>query len=279
MLFEVNKELYYKILDFVPNYKTCYLKFTCTKNDGTYEKEYLISGNIRSFRNHFIEIYNNKNLIDFKTLEFIEFVISFQPDLFNDLSLISYSLDKEKDEDESQIALILDPERLSTYQKMIHCYMTVRFIHDRGFTHELVRMRRDCSYSQESTRYCNYSDGKGNDIKYIYPIHMFGIIPLEEQEFITKHLENTEEIYNDLINRFKIKPQYARNFLQIGLKTEIIMTANLYEWCHVFRMRSSINPRAHPEMHRLMDPLLEEAKGIYPCVFGGSLYDKSIKFD
>ena len=86
--------------------------------------------------------------------------------MFNDLSLISYSLDKEKDEDESQIALILDPERLSTYQKMIHCYMTVRFIHDRGFTHELVRMRRDCSYSQESTRYCNYSDGKGNDIKY-----------------------------------------------------------------------------------------------------------------
>ena len=42
-----------------------------------------------------------------------------------------------------------------------HENVTVRFVCDRGVTHEIVR-HRIASYSQESTRYCNYSGDKFN---------------------------------------------------------------------------------------------------------------------
>ena len=50
-----------------------------------------------------------------------------------------------------------------------HCSFTVKFICDRGVSHEIVRHRM-ASYCQESTRYCNYSkDGFGNEITVIEP--------------------------------------------------------------------------------------------------------------
>ena len=50
-----------------------------------------------------------------------------------------------------------------------HEKVTVRFICDRGVSHELVR-HRIASFGQESTRYCNYTKNKfGNEITVIEP--------------------------------------------------------------------------------------------------------------
>ena len=50
-----------------------------------------------------------------------------------------------------------------------HFNITIKFICDRGVSHELVRHRL-ASYCQESTRYCNYSkEGFGGEITVIRP--------------------------------------------------------------------------------------------------------------
>ena len=50
-----------------------------------------------------------------------------------------------------------------------HVSISVRVICDRGVSHEIVRHRIG-SYSQESTRYCNYSNDKfGNELTFIKP--------------------------------------------------------------------------------------------------------------
>ena len=51
-----------------------------------------------------------------------------------------------------------------------HVSITLRVICDRGVSHEIVR-HRIASYSQESTRYCNYSkDNFNNELTFINPI-------------------------------------------------------------------------------------------------------------
>lgn len=145
-----------------------------------------------------------------------------------------------------------------------HASATVRFIVNRGFTHELVR-HRIASFSQESTRYCNYNK-KG--IRFIIPPWTQDIIPsyLNDTNDIKQNLSiqskiwleamlNAEAAYKRLIDLGR-KPQEARGVLPIDLKTEIIMTANIREWMHVFKMRAS--KKAHPQMQEIMYPLLQE---------------------
>ena len=151
-----------------------------------------------------------------------------------------------------------------------HAYMSVRFICDRGVTHEIVRHRL-VAYSQESTRYCNY---KGGVIFVIPPW-----VGIEEGDYIgaTKprtlieagakwfYCVNRAEIdYKDLLD-LGWSPQQARSVLPNSLKTEIIMTANLREWMHVFKLRTS--KAAHPQMRELMVPLLEKVKTLVPVIF------------
>lgn len=143
-----------------------------------------------------------------------------------------------------------------------HQSVTVRFICDRGVSHELVR-HRIASFSQESTRYCNYSRDKfDNQLTFIIP-PWANIEPGEgtQSEFgLQSHtdilwlnaMQNSEEIYNSLIQA-KWSPQQARAVLPNSLKTEIVVTANLREWKEIFRQRCS--PSAHPQMRELMIPL------------------------
>lgn len=52
-----------------------------------------------------------------------------------------------------------------------HHSLSVRFVCDRGVSHELVRHRL-CSFSQESTRYVNYSpegDNNEGDMQFVLP--------------------------------------------------------------------------------------------------------------
>lgn len=157
-----------------------------------------------------------------------------------------------------------------------HCSVTVRFIVNRGVTHELVRHRL-VSYSQESTRYCNYSKGRhGGEINIIEPLHRQRdpyidptLQPPERaatrRELWEHCLQEIEWTYRKLIELGET-PQEARDILPIGLKTEIVTTANLREWRHIFWLRA-VNERAHPQIREVMLPLLAELQQRIPLVF------------
>lgn len=147
-----------------------------------------------------------------------------------------------------------------------HAAITVRFVCDRGVSHELVRHRL-ASFSQESTRYCNYGKDKfGNEITVIEPCFW----DEEENEAEYWHWYNAcktaEECYFALIH-LKRTPQEARSVLPNSLKTEVVMTANPREWWHIFKLRCS--QQAHPQMREVMIPLRDEFAQRWPTLFGG----------
>ena len=143
-----------------------------------------------------------------------------------------------------------------------HEKITVRIICDRGVTHEIVR-HRIASYSQESTRYCNYSADKFcNELTFIRPFY-WNDAP-EKMEVWTCHMKMTEEAYMQLI-KLGASPQEARAILPNSLKTEIVVTMNLREWRHFFKVRCS--PAAHPQMREVAIPILKKFKEIIPVVF------------
>jgi len=143
-----------------------------------------------------------------------------------------------------------------------HQSVTVRVICDRGVSHEIVRHRL-ASYTQESTRYCNYTKGKfGNEITVIKPC--FWNIEDEKYQIWKKTIETIEVAYNKLIE-LGATPQEARSILPNSLKTEIVITMNLREWRHFFKLRTSSN--AHPQMREVAIPLLNELKKRIPVIF------------
>ena len=181
--------------------------------------------------------------------------------------------------------------------------ITVKFICDRGISHELVRHRL-ASFAQESTRYCNY----GNDE------HIQFIIPswLELKEGILDNVDHPVTDLNDgdihklykIVNKYlrtfynkdriisnqfigisnwiiqmllseaayyshlyinNWSPQQARSVLPNSLKTEINIKANIREWRHIFTLRTA--KAAHPQMRELMCPLLDDFKSKIPILF------------
>lgn len=143
-----------------------------------------------------------------------------------------------------------------------HEKITVRIICDRGVSHEIVR-HRVASYSQESTRYCNYaSGGKAGAIKLIKPL--FFKKDKAKYETWKKAMDGAEKAYNKLI-KMGATPQEARSVLPNSLKTEIVVTYNLRQWRHFFRLRCS--ERAHPQMREVAVPLLKEFQKLIPVLF------------
>ena len=143
-----------------------------------------------------------------------------------------------------------------------HEKITVRIICDRGVTHEIVR-HRIASYSQESTRYCNYSADKfGNELTFIRPFY-WNDEP-EKMEAWLCHMKLTEETYMQLI-KLGASPQEARAILPNSLKTEIVVTMNIREWRDFFKVRCS--PAAHPQMREIAIPILKKFQEIIPVVF------------
>ena len=143
-----------------------------------------------------------------------------------------------------------------------HEKLTVKFICDRGVTHEIVR-HRIASYSQESTRYCNYSKDKfGNELTFIRPC--FWADDSEEYAVWKQAMEEIEKTYVKLIS-LGAKPEEARSILPNSLKTEIVCTMNLREWRHFFRLRTA--ERAHLQIRELSVALLDELKKRIPVIF------------
>lgn len=146
-----------------------------------------------------------------------------------------------------------------------HQSISVKFIVDRGVSHELVRHRM-ASYAQESTRYCNYSKDKfGNEITVIRPCYFAE--DTENYRIWKASCEAAENAYFAMLDN-DATPQEARSVLPNSLKTEICMTANLREWRHFFKLRAlGITGKPHPQMLEVTVPLLAEFKALIPVVF------------
>ncbi len=165
-----------------------------------------------------------------------------------------------------------------------HSALTVKFIIDRGVSHELVRHRL-CAFSQESTRYCNYKggvtfiippwvdfeEGRWDNVgSVILPINNSKIATLPEHYYDRGYqgwlslLRNIERTYVELL-RIGWSPQQARSILPNALKTEIVVTANFREWRHIFKLRCA--KAAHPQMREIMIPLHDKCKDLIPVIF------------
>ena len=158
---------------------------------------------------------------------------------------------------------VVDQRNLQSYERMAHAFYTVKFICDRGVSHEIVRHRL-ASYCQESTRYCNYSKGKfGGELTFIKPCFF--------EEGTAKYgawfdsMKLAESYYLALV-AYGATPQEARSVLPNSLKTEIVMTARADEWLWFFKLRTA--EAAHPQMQEVA----KMAKGLLLCtdpeVFG-----------
>ena len=147
-----------------------------------------------------------------------------------------------------------------------HACASFRIITDRGITHEIVRHRL-ASYAQESTRYCNYGSGKfDSECTFIQPPG------LETKDYQIWHdaCDLAEMRYLSLLDR-KISPQIARSVLPNCLKTEIVMTANLREWMHFIKLRSSA--AAHPQIRPIAKFINEILRSFAPSLFDFILED------
>ena len=150
-----------------------------------------------------------------------------------------------------------------------HESISVRVVCDRGVSHEIVR-HRIASYSQESTRYCNYTRDKFGsqlvciDIATGFRYDLEDPADRKKYDIWTKAMEAAEGFYFQLIEA-GARPEEARSVLPNSLKTEIVMTMNLREWRHFLRLRSS--KRAHPQIAEIASALLEEFSAQYPVFF------------
>ena len=143
-----------------------------------------------------------------------------------------------------------------------HASISVRIVCDRGISHEIVRHRM-ASFSQESTRYANYAKEKfGSEIALIRPF--FWEQDSKEYGLWLKAMQTAEDIYLEMLAG-GARPQEARSVLPNSLKTEIVVTANLREWRHIFKLRCA-SP-AHPQIRQVMLPMLAEFHARIPVVF------------
>lgn len=150
-----------------------------------------------------------------------------------------------------------------------HYSFSVKFIVDRGVSHEIVR-HRIASFAQESTRYCNYGSKDGG-ITVIKPCFWDEV---SEEYMAWKHgCMVAERRYLELLE-MEATPQEARSVLPISLKTELVMTANLREWRHFLKLRAVGTTGApHPQMREVAIPLLKEISEKVPVIFEDIMED------
>lgn len=180
---------------------------------------------------------------------------------------------------EKFLAGLLDKGHESVFE---HEHITAIITCDRGVSHELVRHRL-ASFTQESTRYCNYSkDRFGNEITYIVPVgylgefFRFGKNPEQHEEsspayrHFIRALESAEKAYFGILED-GLPLDVARAVLPTCTKTTLAMTANLREWRHILKLRCERN--AHPNMQEVAKKLLKEMHETVPLIFD-DLYDR-----
>ena len=172
------------------------------------------------------------------------------------------SEDKITEDGESAKALIKQLIKSGHEAMLEHSSLSVKFVVDRGVSHEIVRHRL-FSFAQESTRYCNYSKGKfGSELTFIEPCFWD-----EDSNFYLMWKLCCMEAEKDYIRFIEdgATPQEARTVLPNSVKTELIVTGNYREWRHFFKLRT--DKAAHPQMREVTIPLLAELQRRIPIVF------------
>lgn len=191
----------------------------------------IVSFNLRAF----VTQYNSKKYLDVLTPIYI-YMGEKYPDLFESLNLKS----------EEKITLIDDFSLLTYKERLIHQRISIKLTTDRGVSHEIVRHRL-ASFSQESTRYCNYSKDKFNkEITVIRPT----MITKESYPIWEEAMKQCELAYFKMLECTS-SPQLARSVLPNSLKTEICITASIEEWILIFDLRCSTF--AHPDVRVIMN--------------------------
>lgn len=136
-----------------------------------------------------------------------------------------------------------DLVNLNDYEQLYHKYTTMRFITDRGVTHEIVR-HRPFSFAQESTRYCKYNK---NNMQFIKPASYNDWSPCTQGLFLNSCTE-VESNYCKLMES-GLTAQQARAVLSNSIKTELVVTGNEKEWLHFFELRCALS--AHPDCQKV----------------------------
>lgn len=219
------------------------------------DNELLITGTVRAFR----EVIQANSDVDL-VCAMAGFLKEHHPLFYSDLgpeggwkAVSEINVRKISLEEINELA----PELLAR-----HRYIGVLFTVNRAVTHEIVR-HRPCSYLQESQRYCRYSQDKfGSQVTFIKPL--FFDEGTEQYQLWKSAMEETEKIYFKLLETSS--PQAARTVLPNSCKTELVTYANLIQWMHMFKLRTS--QAAEPSMREVMVPLLEKFKTMFPSVFG-----------
>ncbi len=203
-----------------------------------------IYGNVRAWRNFFLEHCNSPYPLFVFKFVFQKFKEQY-PNLFSDLAIDASAIET----DSSTVKFI----------SAAHYRLVIRWVTNRGISHELVR-HRVFSFSQESTRYCNYSASKfKKQMTYIKRTYLRDAVApsLANQVFYTIALKVCEWVYNILI-KAGFKPQEARGVLPNDLKTEVIMTGTVKQWGAFFELRTK--PDVHPQLLELSLPLYTSLK-------------------
>ena len=193
-------------------------------------------------------------------------------DIITKAGRVAYQSDREGEEETFVRNLI----RRGHESVLEHAKVSVVVACDRGVTHETVR-HRIASYTQESTHYINYAGGKfKGDITYIaimggiqrekamahLSAQQIGVIVAEWMEAC----RDAEKHYNRMIE-LGATPRIARSVLNNSTKAQIVITMNMREWRHFFKLRSAAN--AHPQMREVAEMLLETFKSAIPVIFDG----------
>lgn len=146
----------------------------------------------------------------------------------------------------NDILIPVEVRELIESERWIHQDVTMKFVCDRGVSHEIVR-HRVASFAQESTRYCNYGlDKFGNEITVIRPSWCS---PGDDMYGDWKYgCVKSEGAYFTMLAD-GASPQQARSVLPNSTKTEVVVTMNLAGWDHFFKLRC--DPAAHPDMQEV----------------------------
>lgn len=216
-----------------------------------YDDRYVISGNFRAW----LEYIHGCAEMRLKVAKALKYIFLGYAPVFNEI------VDMDIRESKTGEYTVLSPEQLTYEEKLVHEDVTIKFICDRGVSHEIVRHRK-ASFAQESTRYCNY--GKSGEVTFIYPC-MLNKSSIKYKVW-EESCRQSEINYHTLI-QLGATPQVARDVLTTSVKTELVMTANLNEWIHFFKLRAlGTTGKPHPQMLEVAVPAMDQMMLEYPVI-------------
>lgn len=209
----------------------------------------IISGNMRAW----LELFS------YGSLAGRYFIGYFDPVFIQGMNFMDQDAEPDPRVRPIYYADLVDP-----VEKLAHLRQSVKFTVDRGVTHEFVRHRK-MSFSQESTRYCNYSDGRfGKEITVIAPCFLEE--GTEPWSLWKRQCMSAETAYFHLMN-MGLMAQEARDVLPHSTKAELMVTGTLGAWDHFFDLRArQITGPAHPQAAEVAVPLYELFKVLYPGI-------------